>query len=184
MKEKNQKILMIAGLVLAGALLVFGISKVLYREPAVKLPESNLEEESEVKVEEPDVEETVDMPDEEAEESNEELVIETEQATVTDVNEQKLQETPQKTEKEKPEEPPKVTEESDFSNPDIKPEYEEKQKEEEKPAPSEPTSPHGQEQGGKIYIDGFGWVTNHGGGGSGTTASDMYENGNKVGIME
>ena len=41
-----------------------------------------------------------------------------------------------------------------------------------------------QEQGGKIYIDGFGWVTNHGGGGSGTTASDMYENVNKVGIME
>lgn len=183
MKEKNQKILMIAGLVLAGALLVFGISKVLYREPAAELPVSSLEEESEIVVEEPVTEATVSMPDSEPEEPDEELVIETEPETVNDGNEQQLQETPEKTEKEKPEEPPKVTEDTDISNPNTEPTYEE-EPEEEKNTPSEPASSHGQEQGGKIYIDGFGWVTNHGGGGSGTTASDMYENGNKVGIME
>jgi hypothetical protein len=42
----------------------------------------------------------------------------------------------------------------------------------------------GDTQNGKVYIPGFGWVTNNGGGGSGTTASDMYEDGNKVGQMD
>ena len=37
---------------------------------------------------------------------------------------------------------------------------------------------------GMIYIEGFGWVVDNGGGGSGTVADDMYENGNKVGIMD
>ena len=37
---------------------------------------------------------------------------------------------------------------------------------------------------GQIYIPGFGWVQNNGGGGSGTVAEDMYENGNKIGIMD
>lgn len=41
-----------------------------------------------------------------------------------------------------------------------------------------------QKKDGKIYVPGFGWVTNNGGGGSGSTASDMYENGNKVGQMD
>lgn len=42
----------------------------------------------------------------------------------------------------------------------------------------------GDTQNGQIYIPGFGWVDNEGGGGSGTTANDMYENGNKIGIMD
>lgn len=42
----------------------------------------------------------------------------------------------------------------------------------------------GDTKGGEIYIPGFGWVENHGGGGSGTVASDMYENGNKIGSMD
>lgn len=41
-----------------------------------------------------------------------------------------------------------------------------------------------QKKDGKIYVPGFGWVTDNGGGGSGSTASDMYENGNKVGQMD
>lgn len=56
-------------------------------------------------------------------------------------------------------------------------------------APSEPEPPAdepqaGDTQNGQIYIPGFGWTENHGGGGSGTTADDMYENGNKIGIMD
>jgi hypothetical protein len=42
----------------------------------------------------------------------------------------------------------------------------------------------GDMQDGKIYIPGFGWVTNNGGGGSGSTASDMYEDGTKIGQMD
>lgn len=39
----------------------------------------------------------------------------------------------------------------------------------------------GETQDGKVYLPGFGWVTETGG--TGTTADDMYENGNKIGIM-
>lgn len=38
--------------------------------------------------------------------------------------------------------------------------------------------------GGQIFIPGFGWVENEGGGSSGTVAQDMYENGNKIGVMD
>ena len=50
------------------------------------------------------------------------------------------------------------------------------------PVPGEPQA--GDTQNGQIYIPGFGWVQNNGGGGSGTVAEDMYENGNKIGIMD
>lgn len=50
------------------------------------------------------------------------------------------------------------------------------------PAPGEPQA--GDTKDGQIYVPGFGWVENHGGGGSGTTAEDMYENGNKIGSMD
>lgn len=53
---------------------------------------------------------------------------------------------------------------------------------EQEPAPGEPQA--GDTQNGQIYIPGFGWVQNNGGGGSGTVAEDMYENGNKIGIMD
>lgn len=46
--------------------------------------------------------------------------------------------------------------------------------------PSEPSG--GEKKDGKVYLPGFGWVTNTGG--SGSTASDVYENGNKVGNMD
>lgn len=57
----------------------------------------------------------------------------------------------------------------------------------EKPAETEPpagTPQAGDTSGNQIYVPGFGWVENHGGGGSGTVAEDMYENGNKIGIMD
>lgn len=46
---------------------------------------------------------------------------------------------------------------------------------------SEPKS--GDKKDGKIYVPGFGWVEDNGGGGTGKTAGDMYENGNKIGSM-
>lgn len=57
----------------------------------------------------------------------------------------------------------------------------------ERPAETEPspdTPQAGDTSGNQIYVPGFGWVENHGGGGSGTVAEDMYENGNKIGIMD
>ncbi|MCD8362361.1 MAG: hypothetical protein LUC98_05260 [Lachnospiraceae bacterium] len=42
----------------------------------------------------------------------------------------------------------------------------------------------GATENGQIYIPGFGWVENEGGGSSGTVAGDMYENGNKIGSMD
>ena len=57
----------------------------------------------------------------------------------------------------------------------------------EKPAEPEPDPRQpqaGDSSGNQIYVPGFGWVENHGGGGSGTVAEDMYENGNKIGIMD
>ena len=47
------------------------------------------------------------------------------------------------------------------------------------PAPNQPQG--GDTQDGKVYLPGFGWVTDTGS--SGTTADDMYENGNKIGEM-
>lgn len=46
------------------------------------------------------------------------------------------------------------------------------------------TPKSGDKKAGKIYVPGFGWIDDNGGGGSGTTAGDMYENGNKIGNMD
>ena len=49
--------------------------------------------------------------------------------------------------------------------------------------PPEPNEPQGGDtKDGQVYLPGFGWVTDTGG--SGSTADDMYENGNKSGIMD
>ena len=45
------------------------------------------------------------------------------------------------------------------------------------------TPKHGETKDGMIYITGFGWVKDEGGGGKGEAASDMYENGNKIGYF-
>lgn len=37
---------------------------------------------------------------------------------------------------------------------------------------------------GQVYFPGFGWIDDEGGGASGTTVGDMYENGNKIGDMK
>ena len=41
----------------------------------------------------------------------------------------------------------------------------------------------GDTSNGQIYIPGFGWVEKQGGGVFGSMAGDMYENGNKIGMM-
>jgi hypothetical protein len=54
------------------------------------------------------------------------------------------------------------------------------------PATSQPSSDQpegGETKDGKVYVPGFGWIKDIGEG-RGTHLSDMYENGNKIGIMD
>lgn len=80
--------------------------------------------------------------------------------------------------------PPQIEDEEMLTNPDKEPIYEPEQTEV-KPQQETPsdTPKHGDTKDGMIYIDGFGWVVDHGGGGIGEPAPDMYENGNKIGYF-
>ena len=49
------------------------------------------------------------------------------------------------------------------------------------PAPAGPY--HGQTSGDYIYVNGFGWIINEGGGGEGSVNYEMYCNGNKIGYF-
>lgn len=180
MKEKTKKALLMAGLIAAGVLLVAGISMRLYKQKKADIPASTeTAPETEVVVDtEP---EAIPEKDEE-----EELVIETENKTDIKTNEQDLQPDPVKTEEEKPSKAPEVKEDADVENPAAEPEYKE-----------DTTVPTGQNKGtstdipsngqtkdGMIYIDGFGWVPDEGGGGVGIQDDQIYENGNKIGTMD
>lgn len=49
---------------------------------------------------------------------------------------------------------------------------------------TKPTTPkNGNKKDGYVWVEGFGYIENNGGGNQVTFAHDMYENGNKVGIM-
>lgn len=80
--------------------------------------------------------------------------------------------------------PPQIEDEEMLTNPDVVPSYEPEQTEV-NPQPEIPSdSPkHGDKKDGQIYINGFGWVVDEGGGGRAEYASDMYENGNKIGCF-
>ena len=203
MKNKMVKALLMAGCMTVCITALIGIYKVWYREPEQKLPaESRIEAEPElvVKVEpEQKAEEDMevffpaDIPDQKEKEQvegtkpeevfyseeEEQLVIQPEPVTDVESGVQELQPEPQKTEEEKPEAPPELKENADITKPGTPPAYEEPKE----PVPVKETPAHGATKDGMIYIDGFGWIPNKGGGGSGSTAEDMYENGNKVGAM-
>ena len=49
--------------------------------------------------------------------------------------------------------------------------------------PVQAESYHGQTSGDYIYVNGFGWVFNEGGGGEGSVNYEMYCNGNKIGYF-
>ena len=179
MKDSTKKRLIIAGLAAVCVLLIFGISRVLYKEPVQELPEeSKTTEEMELVV---DTEKTEPVQKEtESTEETKELVIETETENGMESGKQEIQQTPEKTEDEKPEEPPAITEDADTTKPDTPPEYEEP---EETKTPADDTPKTGDTKDGMVYVEGFGWLPDEGAG-SGTNADDMYENGNKVGIMD
>ena len=50
-------------------------------------------------------------------------------------------------------------------------------------APASAKPCHGQTSGDYIYVNGFGWIFNEGGGGEGSVNYEMYCNGNKIGYF-
>lgn len=171
MSEKTKKTLLIVGLLVLCVVLAIGIGKALYKEPEVSIAGgTEVEEATEVVVETETTQAAVEFIEET--EVSTELVIETEVQSEVEEGIQELQPEAEKTEEEKPETPPETTPEDEPTQPA------------ENPEPSDNTPSNGDTQDGMIYIDGFGWIENEGGGGSGTVDEDMYENGNKVGIMD
>lgn len=187
MKDKTKKWLVTAGLAVVCVGLVFGISRVLYREP--------VQEAQIVEKDANEMEITVDIgkpEDIQAEKAADTEKTGTEESLVTEIDtsihtagdkEQELQSEPEKTEKEKPDGPPAApeggdTEEKAEPSADGMPEETEK-----KPSGNDQTPKTGDTKDGMVYVEGFGWLSDEGAG-SGTYAGDMYENGNKIGIME
>lgn len=84
--------------------------------------------------------------------------------------------------------PPVIEDEEMLTNPDTEPTYTPEQVEV-KPQTETSANPninpalHGQKKDGKIFINGFGWVVDEGGGGRSEYDSEMYENGNKIGYF-
>lgn len=87
------------------------------------------------------------------------------------------------TEENEPPAPPEIADEEMLTNPDIEPIYDPEQTEYSAPENPSDTPKHGDTKDGMIYINGFGWVADEGGGGRGEAAPDMYENGNKIGYF-
>ena len=79
--------------------------------------------------------------------------------------------------------PPQIENEEMLTNPDQEPVYEPEQTEVKQQETPSDTPKHGDRKDGMIYIDGFGWVVDEGGGGVCEPAPDMYENGNKIGYF-
>ncbi|MBS6219496.1 hypothetical protein LI018_22695 [Enterocloster bolteae] len=203
MKRKHKQMLLIAGCAVACIVLVavigsrFGTPS----ETTSIVAESSAETEGVTVAMEPnpEIQETsTERETEETPEETKEIVIQTEsvkpaetretKAAVpvqTDQKEQAIQPSP-----EKPTAPPEEV----LSDPTQKPDGEKvegtpvAEEHEAVVPPSEPPVQAGEPQywdtqDGKIYVPGFGWIDEIGEG-QGTVAEDMYENGNKIGIMD
>lgn len=97
---------------------------------------------------------------------------------------QELQPKPEKEQAPMPTGTPALAEGTDLTDPDIKPVYQEDTTVEEAKKPVDEEEPKmGDMKDGYMYVLGFGWVP-YEGEGEGTYAEDMYENGNKIGIMD
>ncbi len=82
-----------------------------------------------------------------------------------------------------PTDPPKIADEKALTDHTKEPTYSSDQTTVTDPDTTSGTPKHGDKKDGMIYIDGFGWVVDEGGGGVCEPAPDMYENGNKIGYF-
>lgn len=132
----------------------------------------------------------------------EHVVVSTEiskEAETEDTHVQSIQPTPVKTEDQKPAEASTETDKKTGDDQGSKPQdtvkqepqqpqdtvkQEPQQSQTEQPPENSDSPQHGEIRGDKMYVDGFGWVDYNGGGTIEIPAPDIYENGNKIGIMD
>lgn len=214
MKEKTKKWLVTVGLAAVCVGLVFGISKMLYQEPVQKPVIGEDTGDTEEIVIDMGKNQTTMTGESETEEgeikTKETLVTEIDKnpkRTTASDREQEIQPEPKKTEKEKPSGPPASLENGDTGElgeqssdgeankpveqpanestkePVAQPSDETSRETETQPSDEDKTPRTGDTKDGMVYVEGFGWLPDEGEG-SGTYASDMYENGNKIGIMD
>ena len=192
--DKSKKIALVAALIAIGIGAFCGIRLCLITDKPVEVATETQ------KAGEDDVNVVVDTEYEDvAVQETEELTVSTEPidsgktADIKDNPTQSIQNDPVKTEENKPSEAPaEVATEAEQNGSGEKPEN--KKIPADIPDTTEDSgtdgtgassSPqNGEVKDGKIYIEGFGWVDYEGGGTSGTQADDIYENGNKIGIMD
>lgn len=182
--EKSKKVLTIAGCTIAGLALVVAIGSQFAKSPkdADTLPSSATVVS--------DVNPSIDTDPSTGEKD---IVVKQN----TDSTEETIDESPAQTDQPEQSIQPEVTKpaepsEKQKTDPTQKPDGEKvtgtpKAEEHDNVTPSADTKKNenepqgGETKDGKVYLPGFGWVTDTGG--SGTTADDMYENGNKIGDM-
>lgn len=208
MSEKTKKWLVLAGLSALCVVLAVGIRMRLYKED---IPEDDFSIKSEQNQTE-DMEQNIaknpttapepsrgteptDVPEPTGEAEPTEKAKPTEEAKPTEapiidiggINPDDVQELQPKQEKEQipmPTGTPELAEGTDLTDPTKKPAYQEETTIVEAKKPADEEEPKmGDIKDGYMYVLGFGWVP-YEGEGHGTYADDMYENGNKIGIMD
>lgn len=196
MAEKKKKYWILAGGVLVCILLIYVIGTQFQKEekqPMVML-ETETESETDLIIEPDTITENADPEQTETETLMEDSEEETETIDETESREETTQEKtdavkqsiqPEVTKPEEPESevladstqkpdgtPVEVPDETTGTGVSASPES----------GISEPQA--GDTSNGQIYIPGFGWVEDEGGGVNSVPLDDMYENGNKIGIMD
>lgn len=185
--EKTKKFAVIAALAVVGVGVLAGISLCIYKDTPqeVEIHQTELSEDT---VDIPETDLNVSPKEGAATSDSEEMVVSTEISQETESEKgyvQSLQPTPVKTEDQKPDEEIKdSTREKKESTPKSTEKLVEQQSPEAQPSGDDNTPRHGDIQGDKIYFDGFGWVDYNGGETIEIQAEEIYENGNKIGIMD
>lgn len=188
--EKTKKITVIAALAAVGVLAVTGISLCIYKDAPQKVEIAEAEE-AEDRVDIPENNQTVPTVEDTATAETEEMVVSTEVSKETEKEDtyvQSIQPTPVKTEDQKPAEASteeaKQAESDKAGNPEDTKKPAGQQPQKEQPSGNTGIPQHGDIKDGKIYLDGFGWTDYNGGDTVVLPADDIYENGNKIGIMD
>lgn len=187
MSDKSKRSLLIAGLCVICVGLIFAISSRFQTDTPAE------GENTPAALAETEVTPDINNIEETAEETNEkELVIQLDEPVTTPAD-KPADQTDQPVQNLQPDvtKPPEPLD-SQKTNPSETPDGEKVDKvqavdhdsvqKQDNPPPQNNEPQGGERKDGKVYLPGFGWVTETGG--SGTTADDMYENGNKIGTMD
>ena len=188
--EKTKKTAVIAALAAVGVIAIAGISLCIYKDAPQKVEIAEAEV-AEDMVEIPENDLTGPATEDTKVQETEPVVVSTEiskEAETEDTHVQSIQPTPVKTENQKPAETSTETDGKAGGDKESKPQDtvipEPQQPQEEQPSESSDSPQHGEIRGDKMYVDGFGWIDYNGGGTVVIPADDIYENGNKIGIMD